>query len=72
MCEDDAGIVGVPVDPTARHGHGHRFGEATAIGQLGQQCGAGVGHQVLPVGGHPHRLGGATIVHLQGALLSWL
>ena len=28
-----------------------------------------MGHQVLPVGGHPHRPGGATIVHLQGALL---
>ena len=28
--------------------------------QPAQQRGAGVRHQILPVGGHPHRLGGAT------------
>ena len=61
--------MGVPVDPARRHGERHGFGQSAAIGQFGQKCGAGVGHQVLPVGGHPQRLGGATIVHLQGALL---
>jgi hypothetical protein len=69
MGEDDARIVGVPVDPARRHGHRHGSGQPAAISQFGQECGARVGHQVLPVDGHPHRLGGATIVHLQGALL---
>jgi hypothetical protein len=56
---DDTGIVGVPVDPGARPGRRHRFGQPAAIGQFGQQCGACVGHQILPVDGHLHRLGGA-------------
>lgn len=65
----DRSTSGSPVDAALRHGPRHGFGEAAAIGQFGQQGGACMAHQILPVGGHPHRLGGATIVHLQGALL---
>ena len=66
------GIVGVPGDSAVSHGDRHRFGETAAIGEFGQQSGAGVGDQVPPVGGHPHRRVALLSMHLQGALLSWL
>jgi hypothetical protein len=67
--EHDAGVVGVPGDPTVAHGQRQPLGQPRSVGQLGQQSGADVGHQSVTVGGHlgaPDRL---ATMHLQGALL---
>ena len=67
--EHDARVVSVPGDAAFAHRLRHRPGEAAAIRQLGEQGGAGVRDEVLPVGGHFHAPYRSTTVHLQGALL---
>ena len=63
------GIVGVPGDPAVVHGLRHVSREPAAVGELGEESVAGVGDQVLPVGGHFRATHRSTTMHLQGALL---
>jgi len=63
MGEDDTGIMGVPVDPTALHGHRHGLGQTAAIGQFSQEGGTGMGHEILAVGYHFGATDRASTVH---------
>jgi len=69
MGEDDTRVVGVPGDAAIGRRLRHGSCQTGAIGQLGEQCRAGMRDEVLAVRGHSEGTDRAATMHLQGGLL---